>query len=48
LVRCAKRTKLWPDGLRWMAQGSPVHKLIERVRPARADKDEGAAVRRAM
>jgi flavin-dependent dehydrogenase len=30
--RIAQRTKLWPDGLKWMAHGSPVKKLVDRVR----------------
>jgi flavin-dependent dehydrogenase len=33
MERMAQRTKLWPDGLSWMAHGSPVHKLIDKVRP---------------
>jgi flavin-dependent dehydrogenase len=33
--RLAQRTKLWPDGLRWMAQGSPIRRIIDRVRPPR-------------
>jgi flavin-dependent dehydrogenase len=35
--RMAQRTRLWPDALSWMAHGSPVHKLAERVRAPRTE-----------
>lgn len=33
--RMAQRTKLWPDGLKWMAHGGPFSSLLEKVRPQR-------------
>jgi len=47
MERMAQRTKLWPDGLKWMASGDPISSLLKLGKPAMAD-DATASTRRAM
>ena len=43
MERYAQRTKLWPDGLKWMASGAPFSSLLRRLSPK---KDEPTVAER--
>jgi hypothetical protein len=43
--RLAQRTRLWPDGLSWMAQGPSLTTVINRVKTLRGESSERRAVR---